>query len=176
MTTVPTTPTERSRHARHGYSSTQIAFHWSVVLLVVANWLLGFGMEQVYERRNAGEVFAQWGPAFMHIAIGIAIFGTMLARLLARINRPVETAAGSKHHIMKVLAWVNHWAFYAVLLAMPPLGLLAWFFRAEWAGALHSFLAWTLPFLIAAHVGGALLHLILGENVIRRILRPTAGT
>lgn len=176
MTDTPTTPHERADHARHGYSSLQIAFHWSVVVLVAVNWLVGQGMEEVYERREAGEAFAQWGPAFVHIALGVTIFGTMVARLLARINRPVETAAGSRHRIMKTLGALNHWAFYAVLLAMPPLGVLAWFFSAGWAADLHGLLAWLLPILILLHVGGAILHLFLGENIIRRIVRPTAGT
>lgn len=176
MTSTPTTPHERAEHARHGYSSLQIAFHWSVVVLVIVNWLMGQGMEEVYERREEGERFAQWGPAFVHIALGVAIFGTMIARLMARLNRPVETAAGSKHEIMKLLGRINHWAFYAVLLAMPPLGVLAWFFGADWAGDLHSLLSWVLVALIGLHIGGALAHLVLGENIIRRIIRPTGGT
>jgi cytochrome b561 len=174
--TPPTTPTERAVHARHGYSSTQIALHWSVVGLVTVNWLIGGAMEEVFERREAGEAIVQWGPAFVHIALGLAIFGTMVARVLARINRPVETAAGTKHPIMALLGMINHWAFYAVLLAMPPLGAIAWFGGAEWAGDLHGLLAFLLPILIVVHVGGALVHLVLGENIIRRIVRPTAGT
>jgi len=176
MTDTPISPHERTTRARHGYSSLQITYHWSIVVLVVVNWLVGQGMEEVYEKREAGEYFAQWGPAFVHIAIGVAIFLTMIARLVTRLNRPVETAGDSKHKIMKLLGWLNHWAFYAVLLSMPPLGVLAWFFALDWAAAAHSFLAWALPFLIALHVGGAILHLILGENIIRRIVRPTAGT
>lgn len=171
-----TTPSEHAAHARHGYSNYQIALHWSVVALVVTNLLLGQAMERVFEMRQAGDTFAQWGPAFVHIAIGLTIFGTMVARLLARINRPVETAAGTSHPILALLGRINHWAFYAVLLAMPPLGATAWFLGSEAAGDLHSFLAGALVVLIALHVGGALLHLILGENIIRRILRPTAGT
>jgi len=162
MTDTPISPHERATHARHGYSSLQITYHWSIVVLVAVNWLVGQGMEEVYLKREAGEY--------------LAIFLTMIARLVTRLNRPVETAGDSKHKILKLLGWLNHWAFYAVLLAMPPLGVLAWFFAADWAAAAHSFLAWTLPFLIVLHVGGAVLHLILGENIIRRIVRPTAGT
>jgi cytochrome b561 len=176
MTDIPTTPHERAEHARHGYSSLQITYHWSIVVLVVTNWLIGWGMAEVYERREAGEAIVQWGPAFAHIAVGLAIFGTMIARLLARINRPVETAGDTKHTLMKKLAWLNHWAFYAVLLAMPPLGLLAWAFGWDWAGNLHGLLAILLPLLIVLHVGGALVHLFLGENVFRRMLRDTPGT
>ena len=176
MTTTPTTPSERAAHARYGYSSLQITFHWSVVVLVIVQWLMGQGMEEVFLKREAGEQFAQWGPAFVHIVLGLAIFGTMVARLLTRLNRPVETAAGTKHPLMALLGWLNHWAFYVVLLAMPPLGAIAWFAGNEAAGNIHSFLSWVLVILIVLHVGGALTHLILGENIIRRIVRPTAGT
>jgi cytochrome b561 len=176
MTDTPITPHERVAHARHGYSSLQITYHWSIVVLVVTNWLVGHGMEEVYQKREAGEYFSQWGPAFVHIALGMAILGTMIARLITRIQRPVETAGDTKHHIMKVLAWINHWAFYAVLISMPILGALAWFLAWNWAAALHSFLAWLLPFLILVHVGGAVVHLVLGENVFRRMLRGTSGT
>ena len=176
MTSIPTTPSERSAHARHGYSSLQIAFHWSIVVLVVANWFVGHGMEEVYEAREAAQPLTQWGPAFVHIALGLAIFGTMVARLLTRLKRPVHTAPDSKHRIMALLGKINHWAFYGVLLAMPPLGVLAWFFSSDIAGALHSFLAWALVFLIAAHLAGNFAHLILGENIIKRMIRPSAGT
>ena len=176
MTTTPTSPNERAAHARHGYSSYQIALHWSVVVLVVVNWLLGQGMEQVFDAREEGEAVINLGPAYMHIAIGIVIFLTMVARLTARIKRPVETAAGSKHRILALLGRINHWAFYVVLLVMPPLGALAWFGGSELAGGLHSLLAWVLVALIALHVGGALVHLVLGENILRRILRESPGT
>jgi cytochrome b561 len=176
MTDTPTTPHERAVHARHGYSSLQITYHWSIVVLVAVNWLVGQGMSEVYEKREAGEAFAQWGPAFVHIALGIAILGTMIARLMTRIRRPVETAGDTKHKLMKTLAWINHWAFYAVLLSMPLLGAMAWFLAWDWAAALHSLLAWILPLLILVHVGGAVVHLFLGENVFRRMLRGTAGT
>lgn len=176
MTTTPATPSERASHARHGYSSYQIAYHWTVVVLVVVNWLLGQGMERVYEMREAGERFSQWGPAFVHIALGVSILIVMLMRLGARIRRPVQTSPESKHRIMALLGRINHWAFYVVLIAMPPLGVLAWFFGSDVAAGLHSLLAWVLVALIVLHVGGALLHLVLGENIIRRIVRPTGGT
>ncbi|TNC74668.1 cytochrome b [Rubellimicrobium roseum] len=176
MTTTPTAPSERAAHARHGYSSYQITLHWTIAVLVVVNWLLGQGMSETYEALEAGQFVSNYGAAFMHICIGITIFLIMLARLTARLRRPVETAADSKHPLLAKLGMINHWAFYVVLLAMPPLGLLAWFAGAGWAGALHSLLAWVWVALFVLHVGGALVHLVLGENIIRRIVRPTAGT
>lgn len=176
MTTTPTTPAERAAHARHGYSSLQIAFHWSVAVLVVVQWLVGQGMEEVFEGRQAGEDLAQYGPAFVHIVLGVVILGTMIARLMARLRRPVETAAGTRHPVMALWGRINHWAFYAVLLAMPPLGALAWFAGSEAAGTLHGLLSWLLVALILLHLAGAAVHGLLGENIVRRIVRPTPGT
>ncbi|WP_210527028.1 cytochrome b [Rubellimicrobium arenae] len=175
MTTTPTTPSERAAHARHGYSSYQITLHWTIVVLVAVQWLMGFGMERVYDAVENNEAVSQWGPAFIHIVLGITIFLIMVARLMARINRPVQTAAGTKHHLLAMLGKINHWAFYVVLLAMPPVGALAWFGGSEAAAGIHSLTAWLLLILIVLHVGGALLHLVLGENIIRRIVRPTPG-
>ncbi len=176
MSTTPSTPSERAAHARHGYAAHQIGYHWAVVVLVVVNWLLGQGMEQVYEAREEGAAISNWGPAFMHIAIGVSILIVMLMRLGARIKRPVQTSPETKYPILALLGRINHWAFYVVLITMPLLGALAWFFDVEWAGDLHSLLSWILVALILLHVGGALLHLVLGENIIRRIVRPTGGT
>lgn len=176
MTSTPDSPVEREAHARHGYSSLQIAFHWSIVVLVLVNWLIGDAMSDVFDARVDGDFINQWGPAFVHIAIGLAIFGTMVARLLARLKRPVKTAGDTKHPLLARIGQLNHWALYAVLLAMPPLGAIAWFAESEAAGEIHSFLSAALIVLVLLHVGGAIVHLILGENILRRILRPTAGT
>ena len=176
MTTTPVTPSERKAHARHGYASYQIAYHWTIVVLVVVNWFLGQPMSEIYDAREEGQQFSQWGPAFVHIAIGVSILIVMLMRLGAKIRRPVQVAPESKHRTLALLGRINHWAFYVVLISMPILGALAWFFGSDLAANLHSLLAWVLPILIVLHVGGALLHLVLGENIIRRIVRPTGGT
>lgn len=173
---TPDTPGEREAQARRGYSSLQIAFHWTVVALVLANWLIGDAMSEVFEARLDGAFINQWGPAFVHIAIGLAIFGTMAARLAARLRRPVKTAGDTKHPLLARLGMMNHWALYAVLLLMPPLGAVAWFGGSEAAGDLHGLLSKLLVALVLLHVGGAVVHLLLGENIFRRILRPTAGT
>jgi hypothetical protein len=55
MTTTPTSSSERAARARHDYSSYQIALHWTVVALVVVNWLLGQRMEDIFEARMEGQ-------------------------------------------------------------------------------------------------------------------------
>lgn len=161
---------------KHGYSSLQIAIHWTVVVLVAFNILLGQPMERVYEAQEAGQEVMNLGPAYVHVTIGISILLVMVARLAARYNRPVKTAGDSPHRVMALLGLINHWAFYGMLFVIPILGALAWFGRSEAAGTLHGLGVWVLLGLIALHVSGVIAHHLVGENLIRRMARPTGGT
>jgi cytochrome b561 len=162
---------------KHGYSSLQIAFHWSIVGLVAFQWFLGWPMSQVFDARQAGERLVQEGAAYAHIALGVTILILMLARLGAKLKRPVQVAPDSDHPWARLAGQVNHWIFYIVLIALPLGGILAWFGRSEVAASLHALLAVALPFFIAAHVLGALVHqFVFGDNLIGRIVRPGAGS
>jgi cytochrome b561 len=161
---------------KHGYSSFQIAIHWTVVVLVAFNLLLGQSMEAVFEAQEAGLEVMNLGPAYVHVTIGVSILLIMIARLAARYGRPVRTAGDSPHRTMALLGRINHWAFYGILLLIPVLGALAWFGRIEAAGTLHGLAVWVLLGLIALHVSGVIAHHLMGENLIRRMGRPTGGT
>lgn len=177
MTTTPTSPSERTVRARHGYSSTQIALHWLVAILVIANWLLGDAMAEVFDAREEGEAISNYGPAFVHIAIGVAVLAAMLFRLSVRIRRPVQTDPDDPHRILALLGAINHWAFYALLIVIPLVGAVAWFGGSEGAGELHELLVNITLVLVLIHVGAALLHhFVLRDGLIRRMLRPTGGT
>jgi len=177
MTTTPTSTSERAEHARHGYSSTQIALHWLVAILVIANWLLGDGMAETFDAREEGVAILNFGPAYVHIAIGVSVLILMLVRLTARIRRPVQTDPDDPYRILRLLGWINHLAFYALLIVIPVLGAIAWFGNSEAAGDLHGLLVTVTLVLVLIHVGAALLHqFVLRDGLIRRMLRPTAGT
>jgi cytochrome b561 len=174
---MTTTPHPDGRPApRHGYSSLQIALHWSIMVLVAANILIGQGMERVFRGLLAGEDLQTYGPAYMHIAIGLTILLLTVMRLVVRINRPVEPAPDSPHRIMATLAKVNHWAFYVLLLAIPVLGIVAWFGGVEGAADLHGLLNWVLLALIALHVLGVIVHHAMGDPILRRMARRGGGT
>lgn len=172
------------RPLRHGYSSLQIALHWTVAVLVTANWLLGEAMEEAFadisEDGGRAEA-ASLGGAYAHVAIGVTVLILMVARLTARLRRPVATDPDSPpdglHKALALLGLVNHWAFYALLIVIPLLGALAWFGGIEAAGSLHTFLVSVTLWLVAIHVGAALLHhFVLRDGLIRRMIRPSGGT
>ena len=167
MTTAPT-------HLKHGYSTAQIAIHWTVAVLVAANLLLGDAMSRVFNAVQDGQEVDSLGAAYVHIIIGVTLLLLMVARLAARLQRPVATNPDSPHKLLALLGRINHWAFYGILLVLPLLGLAAWFGGSETAGDLHGLLVTVLLAAMALHVGAVILHhLVLRENLIRRIIRPT---
>jgi cytochrome b561 len=61
--------TRRERKARHGYSSLQIALHWTVVALIVLNWFLGQAMEEIFDDIRDGEGVSSPWPAYLHVMV-----------------------------------------------------------------------------------------------------------
>lgn len=179
MTTASLLPAARNK--RHGYSSYQIALHWTVVGLVAFQWFLGQQMTATVDALEAatagGPPVTNLGAAYVHIAFGITILIVMLARLAAKLRRPVQVAPDSDHPWARTLGTINHWAFYAVLIGLPVLGAIGWFGGSELAKNVHAFVANVLPWLIALHVLGALTHqFVFRDRLINRIVRDGPGT
>lgn len=167
--------------ARHGYSSLQIALHWIIFALFWVNWFLGESMEHAYdalmEGEGGGEAATSLGGAYSHVIIGLAVLLLMVARLAARLRRPVVTNPEGRHAILDTLGTISHWAFYGLLIAIPLLGALAWFGGVDAAGGLHKLLVTATVVLIGIHVLAALFHqFVLKDHLIRRMMRPTGGT
>ena len=161
--------------ARAGYSGTQIALHWIIAALIVAQVLLHEGMEVVYG-------FEQGGPAptesesllaTVHIACGIAVFVLALVRVVLRVRRGAPPPPQEEHRVLRLVAKATHFAFYAVILLMPLTGMLAWFGSVEEAAAVHAIGLPVILGLVFLHIVGALYHhFVLKTDVLRRILRP----
>jgi cytochrome b561 len=73
---------------------------------------------------------------------------------------------------LKLLARLNHWAFYLVLVLLPLSGAAS-LFVTEDAADLHDVGTKVLLLLIAAHLAGVAYHtLIRRDGLIWRMLRP----
>ncbi len=160
------------RHADR-YNSTQIALHWLVMSFVVVQLLVNDSMSRAYQTGlRTGALPPDEGGVIPHAVIGISIFLAMCGRLWLRLRHGVPPPPLSEPRWMQILSRANHWAFYAVLLAMPPLGLLAVLTLQPVFGQLHGWLVWVLVALVALHVAGAVLHWIRpGSSAHRRMLR-----
>jgi cytochrome b561 len=145
-----------------------------VAALVVTNWLLGDAMEDAFDAREDGEAFTDWGLAYLHVAIGASVLLLMVIRLALRIRRPVQTDPNDPHPLLAFLGAINHWSLYALLLAVPLVGAVAWFGRSDDAGDVHELLVSITLLLVLVHVAAALFHqFVLRDGLIRRMLPPT---
>lgn len=154
-----------------GYSRTQIALHWAVALFILFNLLLGDSMSEVWralERSGAAETTS---GAWLHIIVGALVLLFALWRLSLRFTRGVPEAPAGGSPMVKLAGDLGHWALYALMLALPITGLLAWFggvtSLAELHGELLKSLLWAL---IALHVVAAIWHhFILKDGLLNRM-------
>lgn len=167
MTTQETAP--------QGYSATQIALHWVVVVLVAAQYIFKDAIAGAWTAIRQGETFAFDPLILAHVAGGVLILAFVAWRLVLRLRRGVPNPPENEPAPLKTLSHVAHWAFYAVLAAMSVTGLLAWFGDVVPAAQVHNVLKVVLLALVALHVLAVPFHrLVLKNNVMRRMIRPAS--
>lgn len=163
---------------RTGYSTAQIALHWVIAVLVVAQVVLHEGMEAAYEAAEGGPAATE-SEAFLadlHVAFGIAVFVLALLRVALRLRRGAPPPPAEERAILRFAAKAVHFGFYAIILLMPLTGALAWFGGVEAAAEIHESGMLLILILLLLHVAGALYqHFVLKTDVMRRMLRPEKG-
>jgi cytochrome b561 len=163
------------------YHRTQIILHWLVLALVIAQFFSGGDMARAFAMAlvpGEGSEARAWGPLIVHGFLGTLIFAFMLTRLWVRFTTDVPPPPARSPKWAHVLAVINHWAFYGVLIAMPVLGHSAWWLSLEWAGEAHRWLSRILLGLIALHLAGVIYHqfILKDPSVLHRMApRDPAG-
>lgn len=173
------------------YSSTAIALHWLLALLLAFQISLGWALEG----NNSPELFARFQ---LHKSIGIAILLLSLARLAVRLFTPRPPASDGPAWT-RALAGTVHWLFYAVMILGPVTGWLivstakvqvptlifgvipwphlpvghGWHDPAE---SIHGAMAWLAIGLFLLHIAGALRHQwLLGKPELQRMIPFAKG-
>lgn len=164
--------------------------HWLVAVLVVAMIALGVVMVDL-----AQDLDLQYRLFQIHKSIGLTVFALVLLRIGWRLANPTPDEVGTMRRWEVVAARLTHWAFYALLLAMPvtgfltaassPLGIPTVIFGvipvshpiapdkelSETLAFVHENLARVLLALLVVHIGAALRHhLLLRDPVLTRML------
>ncbi|CAM2153992.1 cytochrome b [Paraburkholderia tropica] len=158
--------------------------HWSIVVLVAAQFVVAWTMPDVHRDTQPVGLIA-W-----HLAIGTALIAAMAVRVVWRVtHRPPP---GTLPPLLATVSRSTHFLLYAALIAVPLLGwanassrgwketvfgalplpaLVPTGSTAGHAmGDIHGALAWALLVLIGVHVGAALFHrFVLKDKVLQRI-------
>ena len=175
------------RNTRERYGLIAQLFHWVIVVLVIAQFALGFTAHGLPISLERLVLLAR------HKSIGITIFVLVVLRLLWRLYSRPPPLPPSPHPLFNAAAHASHALLYALLLAMPPIGWLlssASHLAVAWFGLFslpnlvapdkrlaqimlltHASMAWLLLATATVHVLAALWHhFLLKDSVLLRML------
>ena len=161
-----------------GYTRTQIALHWLVASLVLAQYATSGAIVRTHsihligQRPSASDLVLHT----VHSRVGLAIVALMLGRLGLRLwagaPAPLDAAGG----VAMRLAQSIHVAFYAVLIAEGVTGAVASYFW--WTiSAAHVILFKVLLALVTIHVAAAVWHEFVRKDAVmsRMGFKPING-
>jgi cytochrome b561 len=168
------------------YDTTAKVFHWVIVVLLTAQYLIGWFMPDIHRGMKPGDAMT-W-----HISVGILILALIVLRLLWRLTHRVSPEQ-SLAPWQRVGSEAVHWLLYALVLVTTISGWLFASFRG-WSISLffmmplpmlssenptalraidgwHQKFEWALLILIGIHVAAALAHFFFYRNrVLQRML------
>ncbi|MFK0690090.1 cytochrome b [Mesorhizobium sp. IMUNJ 23033] len=119
------------------YSPTQKALHWLLFALVLGLYALTYA-EALFVRGDPNRAVVWW----LHISFGLLPAVLVVWRLLLRLGRGAPPLPTSMTSVERSLAKVGHFALYALLIAIPGLGILLTWLRGD---ALRFFGLFTIP-------------------------------
>jgi cytochrome b561 len=171
--------------ARLQYGTTAKVLHWSVVMLLLIQYLVGWFMPDIRSGMSPGI------PMTVHISLGTAILVVMAFRFAWRLMHPVAPESSLPGY-QRLTSEAVHWLLYIVVLLTTVSG---WMFasargwRIDWfyvfrlpmltsqnpsllkaIDGWHQVLEWSLLILIGVHVSAAFVHLYYyRDGVMRRM-------
>lgn len=165
------------------YAAPARFFHWTTALLMLVMWPVGLVIDKFYE--------IEWLKLllyFIHENIGVTIWLLTLARLAYRFRNPPPPLPADTPLAIRAAAHATHALLYVILLTQPIAGFIttnAWGFPLTFWGMLpmpdpvgnnealakplqyyHWVWGVVLLVILAAHIAGALYHLLIRKDGI----------
>ena len=158
------------------YTKLQIRLHWAIFLFIALQYIGHEPISEAWEQLSRGESIAFDPLVLGHVFLGGMIFLLVLMRIAARLRYGAPALPEEEAPAMRMVAHATHLGLYALMIAMPLSGALAWFTRSEAAGDAHEVMRVLLLALVGLHVLGALYHqFVLKTDVMARMKRPGGG-
>lgn len=108
------------------YSPTQKTLHWTLFILVLALYGLSYG-DGLFQRDDPNRALARW----THISFGLLLASLVFWRVGLRLSKGAPKLPSSMTGMEQVLAKAGHLALYALLIAIPGLGILLTWLRGD---------------------------------------------
>ena len=155
---------------RPRYSRLQIALHWAIAALILANYWISDGMGQAFDATLEGKPVVGWVPQF-HVYAGLAVLALVLLRLATRFAFGAPKAVETGHRLLDIAGHLSHLALYGLMLAVPVLGAVTWYGGLEATANLHVLAMNAMMLLVLAHAAAALFHqYVLKDGLLRRMM------
>ena len=172
---MATVPQAAAQHPIRRYSNVAVAFHWTVVALVLTQVAIGFTFAELLPKGPTQAAVFTW-----HKTLGALILLLTLARLAYRLRNSPPPFPRELPHWRRIVAVWNHRLFYLLLILLPLTGLIAvsgdarrWFTpliggiplpvvpgisgdTGDTSGGVHVVLVYTTIALLLLHVGAAI--------------------
>jgi cytochrome b561 len=170
------------------YGTTAKVFHWTIVALLVTQYLIGWLMPDIHGGMQPGIAMT------FHVSVGLTILILILLRFVWRLTHPVAPES-SLPAWQRLTSELMHWTLYVMVLLTTLTGWLFASFRG-WSSisffylfpfpmlsagnpaagksidGLHQAAEWSLLVLVIAHVAAALVHLLYYRDRIMSRMLP----
>ncbi|MDX8501897.1 cytochrome b [Mesorhizobium sp. VK4C] len=123
--------------ASDAYTSAQKFLHWALFALVLLLYALTYGEDLL--PRGDPTVNAIWR---LHISFGLLLAALVFWRVVLRGTKGAPRLPAEMSSLERTTAKVGHFILYALLVALPVLGILLTWFRGD---ALSFFGLFTMP-------------------------------
>ncbi len=156
------------------WSKLSVTLHWLIVLFIVVQFVDHEWMVDLWRatRRGTEVDQAAFVGGWVHIVVGTLVLAAAVLRLWDRFShgRPPHPEAEPAWAMW--LAKATHFLIYAILIAMPVAGLVAWFGGIRDAAEVHEIMWTPLLVLVGLHVVGALAQQFwFRTDALKRIVR-----
>lgn len=160
------------------YTRTAQYLHWSMAIIFIVAWLIGFYSGNFLSYEHDGSFKGQ--VINLHKNIATTIIFLVLIRIFWRYTHPAPALPESMSNSMKKMAHLGHLALYLILLALPISGCLFSWSAGHPAPVLylfeiprlaqenptllsiikplHIWISWAAGLLLLGHIAAALKH------------------
>jgi cytochrome b561 len=154
------------------YAASQIRIHWAMMVLITLQFLLSYSVLPGWHYLITTNDFFFTPGVIAHVVIGTLVLALVIWRLVMRLRHPVVTEIEGFDPWLEKLSHLVHLCAYAVMIAIPLTGLVAYFGDLIPMSVVHNVLALGLLGLIGVHASGALYHqFIRHDGLLMRMVK-----
>lgn len=171
------------------YSLIQRLLHWAIALLVLGALAGGMVMDNFKAKDLPPGLYNQVYD--LHKSVGVVVLALMIVRIAVRLSHGAPAPHPALADWQRLASNIVHFGFYALLIVQPVLGVIGvWAFPApipifdslgldnpltkdrelsKTVLELHEIFGKALIALALLHIGGAAMHILKGDGVMRRM-------